>query len=250
LFTQGEGWASDVWTKLAEQAFRLERAQWRLVPGELSALVPGAQRQSLRLETIEPRAVAELLREAGPQRIDCTQLTPAERDQVVRDIDDLDLLRQLVIHADRAGRLHAIDRHTFLESEFRVEDAFANLVTILRRSQSPAVLDKQRRLVDSWTERTAIRVALEQPQPHRFAVQILNALRGLGGIGELSADLRTRLKEACWLPGTLDRAFAPEYVLHIPGMDDKIDPLAAASEGVFAGVGALVPHRADSPRSR
>lgn len=239
------GGATTAWSKLAEQALDRLGARWRLVGRALGAHVPAAQWSLLSLEAIDASSAEDLVREAGAASIACDELSPDERDQVIRDLGDLDLLRQLRIHLDRAGALRAIEARTYLEGEYRVDEQFAGLVTILCASASAAVLDRQRRLLDTWTPRTAIRVALAQPEPHRFAGQILDALRTLGGATGVADDLRASLCAARWLPGRGDTAFPPADVLHIDGLEEEIGPIAAASGGVFTDLSQLDPSIAE-----
>ena len=113
LLSSGANQLSTPWSKLTEQGLQLLHARWRLVASSLTDLVPAAQWKQLGLKQIDVPSVTSLLNEVGPEKIRCEQLTTPERDQVIRDIDDLDLLRDLVIHPDRDGNLHAINDRTF-----------------------------------------------------------------------------------------------------------------------------------------
>lgn len=247
LLTSDHATDSGVWGKLAEQALRLLGAGWRLIPPVLSELVPAVRRRSLPLVVVDAESVAQLLVEAGPERIRGDELTPQERELVVRDLGDESVLRRLAIHSDREGNLHAIGARTYLESDFRVGAPFVPLVTLVRQSERPDVLYKQRRLMDPWTGRTAIRFALEQVRPEGFAVEILDGLQSLRARNDLASDLWTMLKTTPWIPARDGGAFAPEYVLHIPGMEDEIAPLIAAGGGLLAGAWSIAPAIAQHP---
>ena len=88
----------------------------------------------------------------------------------------------------------------FLESDYPIDDAFSDLIIILRPSVSDVVLAKQRKLMDSWTRRAALRLALVQPHPHRFALQILNARLSLGTSREMSAELQNLVQRHTLAP--------------------------------------------------
>jgi hypothetical protein len=114
----------------------------------------------------------------------------------LREISDSALLRRLVIHEDRSGRLCAIEpseRPIFLESDYRFDSAYEGFVSILVRSKSDDTADKQRRLLEPWTPRAAIQVALSQPEPSHLTIRILDALSRLGGVSDLGKELRDKL---------------------------------------------------------
>ena len=244
---------SSVWRDLAHQALDILHQRWRLIPVCLSSCVAPARATQLHLQNIDVRAVSDLLRNAGPGHIDCSLLSPSDRELVMREISDNTLLQRLVIHEDRSGRLCAIEpapRPVYLESDYRFDPHYEDLVVILIRSKYDDIADKQRRLLSAWTSRAAIQVALAQPEPSHFTIQILDALSSLGGARELGKELRDKLTSTSWLSGRNREAIAPADLLHLEGLDDEIDVLTAASKGTFASLDTLVPasreHRAFS----
>lgn len=249
IYTDDHSQATDAWVKLARVALSVLEAPWRLVSSELAALIPPAQRGLLGLKALVPDIVADLIREASPERVDCYGLNESERDEIIRDypVDRDTELRQLAIHAvlgedDAPLQLTAVGPKTFLLSDFAVDPLFHPLITLIRQSSKPPALVRQRKIIPSWTGRTAITVALDQPDPWTFALAILPALGGSGVyLQDLSDVHRALLKEKPWLLRRDGTGVAPADVLEIKGMEDQIAPLVVASGGLYADRAALHP---------
>jgi hypothetical protein len=136
------------------------------------------------------------------------------------DVPDADLAA-LPIFPDQSGiRRCAADlwRET---ADWPAPPAFAGIVSLLRTPATPASRERADKLVRPWSPEAQIRVALDQPEPHCFATEILLALARAR-----SPDL-DRLRKIKWLTDRQGRAWAPEDVLDLP-----VEVLSAA-RGAF-----------------
>ncbi len=238
---------AQVWSTLTAQALaKLDGGEWRQISGLLSESISRNLWEALGLAEIGPQASEELIKEAGPANIECGGLTDSDREQVLLAFRDTEVLRGLRIHPDLTGTLRVIGEDCYFESaDFRVDPAFLSLVTVLRRSKNPKVAAVQTSPTDSsalasaWSERVAIDLALKQSQPHAFALPIIDALRRQGW-AELYQERQARLRAGRWLPGRLgDRAYRPDDVLHIKGMEGEIERIVSESGGVAASLNDL-----------
>jgi hypothetical protein len=244
---------TDAWEKLARAALQVPGQAgsgelWRFVPEDLAVLVPQALRAVLGLGEVGPVDVLALIVEAGPERVDCSMLDESERDVVLRDFpeDAEETLKQLRIHVvktsdDGTLTLTAIGPSTYLEPDgFSVDPLLVPVITIVRASTNRVVEARQRRIVDRWTGRAALTVALDQAEPWRFALPIL---RAFGDIRwqDLSGEHRHLLTVTPWLARSDGRGAAPADVLEIKGMEALIGPIVAASGEMFADRAALKP---------
>ena len=180
LVAELHGEDEEVWRKLAQAALTASNGGWRVVPTELSLLLAPEHRQQLGVEPVGPALASTLCRDVGPEFVSCDTLTEREREQLILGLDD-DLLRQLRIHADACGELHSIGEKTYLETSereggFPADDPLSKCVTLIAASSDHKVKQRQRELIAPWTAQAAIRVALDQPEPHQYAGSILRAL--------------------------------------------------------------------------
>lgn len=226
---------SDVWSKLARQA--LGDASWRFVDGVLVQHIPAARHVEFGLERIDAATVTALIRQRGPNALDCgdSWLTDADRERILREVYDRDLLRALPMHRDVTGAFGPIDEHTYVEGEFDLAPDLARAVRLLR----PLGREMEARLgLSQWTPGTAIDEALAREHPGALAHTVLDALAATSGpVGEAT---RSKLRSTAWLPLANGGGFArPEVIVHIKGLDDHIARIAAKCEGAYYDTGML-----------
>lgn len=225
---------SDVWSKLARQA--LGDASWRFVDGVLVQHIPAARHVEFGLERIDAATVTELICQRGPDALDCgdSWLTDADRERILREVYDRDLLRALPMHRDVTGAFGPIDEHTYVEGEFDLAPDLAQAVRLLR----PLGREMEARLgLSPWTPGTAIDEALAREHPGALAHTVLDALAATSGpVGEAT---RSKLRRAAWLSLANGGFARPEDVVHIRGLDDHIARIASKCEGAYYDTGML-----------
>lgn len=223
---------SSLWGKLMGRALEVQGARWRLVAAPLARLIAPASRPALGLKVIGAEATVALLREVGPERIDCTDLTEEEHDLFLRDVQDEDMLKHLACHPDvePIPHLHPITPTAYWRSDFRVHPLLSPLIILLTRSRNPDAAAKQLRLAPVWSHDAAIKVALAESEPVRLHEAILDALSRDRPANALTSALRSRP----WIPTRRESAVTPANLLHINGMEDEIARVVAQFTGEFA----------------
>ncbi|MDP2856999.1 MAG: hypothetical protein Q8P50_03370 [Bacillota bacterium] len=240
LILQDEDQSSQAWVKLAREALSLENGEWRLVPTALSRLLSEQQQTWLGVQRIDKALANELIYEAEPENVSCDALTDVESDEVLLALDD-DVLLRLPLHRD----IHDVRRSIaspaliFLEGNFPLQDPLTQRVVVIARRSHPTVALKQQQLMKhSWNAEEAIDVVLQTNQPHLYDASIVQALQLLGET-TLPDELSGRLRRTEWLVTGDGTPVAPEYVLHVPELEDEIAHIAAQHPGVVFDVGSL-----------
>ncbi|NUQ55183.1 MAG: hypothetical protein HUU14_04785 [Dehalococcoidia bacterium] len=224
----------DAWSKLARQA--LGDACWRFVDGGLVEHIPAARHAEFGLERIGASTVTALIRDHGPGALDCGDgaLSDADREKLLREVHDRDLLRALPMYRDGKHEFGPIDEHTYVEGEFAVAPDLVHAVRLLR----PLGRELEARLgLFPWTPGAAIDEALSQEHPGSLAHMILDALAATPG--PIADGTRSKLRSTSWLPLAGGAFVRPEDVVHIKGLDDHIARIASKCEGAYYDTGML-----------
>jgi hypothetical protein len=127
------------------------------------------------------------------------------------------LLRRLRIHEGPDGaRIEAFN--AFREAGWRVPAALKPLVRTVRLYPTPQARERQEQLIEAWSPREQIKVALDQPEPHRFWREILDALAQLHLVPD--GPLRSALGVTRWLVAE-EGLVAPRDVLNLSRSVDE-----------------------------
>ncbi|RME90536.1 MAG: hypothetical protein D6766_13135, partial [Verrucomicrobia bacterium] len=220
---------TDAFAKLAELALKAAGQSWRLIPYQIAGQLrlDDRQKQSLNLREIYASTVEELVKELGPENVDCVHLTPDDCDTILLQFNDVDVLCGLNIHETLDGRRVRIEGHTYVDdgSFKELPEAFNQLVIRIRKRAGYARFEKpdgSNRLVNSLNWEAVIKIALAQPQPEQWWETILTAI---GRLGTLRAELRDRVREIAWLPRAAGGAVKPADLLHLAGAETELDRL-------------------------
>jgi hypothetical protein len=226
LFEANAQGIEPVLSKLVSKALTGTRQPWRLIPAEVTRGLEWSdtQRRWLGLTPATPAKVEALLREVGPEKVDCGQLTRDECDLILQRLNDVDILRGLNIHETTDERRVRVEAHTYVNDEKfdGLPAVFNEIVVRVRPNPNYArfqTADHANRLVPELGWESVIRIALGQPNPAMHWVSILT---GIQKLNDLRAELRDDIKAVPWVPLPSERDVAPSQLLHVPGADDEI----------------------------
>ena len=210
---------------------------WRLIPKRVAdQLTLNAERELvLGLVPTSASHVEALVKEVGPERVDCAGLSREECDVFLQQFTDVDELRGLNIHETLDGRRGSIEPHSYVnDGKFTdLPEQFDDLVTLLRDRPGYARFadaDGSNRLVNKLNWEAVIEIALDQMEPSQWWGAILTAI---GHIGTLRVDLRDRVREIAWLPQSHGTPVAPSILLHVSGAEAELDRLP---DSILAGL--------------
>jgi hypothetical protein len=214
-----------VFVRLLKQALVVAGQSWRLIPSSVAAQLGLNDDREQRLNLSAPSAknVEALLKEVGPERIDCSDLSREDCALLLRQFDDVELLRALNIH-DTLGECRVrIDKQTYVDDGcFKaLPPEFDQLVTRIRPNHGYARFTAPELVSDLGWE-AVIRVALNEHQPEAYCQTILTAV---GMLGTLRAELKDVVLESPWLKMTDRTAIAPSVLLHLPGAEAELGRL-------------------------
>lgn len=240
LFVEDPTTIDSVWSKLATAALGLDGENWQVVPSCLANFIAHQHYGSLKLGDINRDSVVQFIRDKGPENISCDLLTDTERDQVVREIDDYALLRNLCIHIDVRGVLQQIGPDTFLEDSFPSDDPLTKTIELIAKNTSSQELEfRQLQLVENrlWNAEAALQVAMNATDPSEHAFSVMKGLRLLES--RIPLDLRQSLQDVKWLPAKDDVAIAPGDVVHISGLESQLAEVSNLCDGAVLSVNSL-----------
>jgi len=116
LLVTSEG--GELWARLARLALQSRADAWRVVSSHLTAKLGRYYWTHLKVKQIAVETVVGLLEECDVTTLDVHLFGRDERHEMLRCIDNLDVLKRLRIHEDVVGNVIAIDDKTFLPGEF------------------------------------------------------------------------------------------------------------------------------------
>ena len=207
--------------------------RWRVIDNVLRDRISPQYWQPLGIHTFDTDSIIQLIREAGPEHVDCCMFSTDEREQILQECDDFNVLRRLNIYYDdvNGDPVRINPEQSYWRDDFPIEDIPRENITILR--PLPEYLHwKQSRILDRFfTADNAVRVLLNEEQPHQHWEHILKALHHLNTI---PSDLRQELKDTIWLP--IDPGRSPQDVIYVKGMEDEVTRIVAQFGDSFVDV--------------
>jgi hypothetical protein len=236
LFAGTSVQSGTIWAKLLGEVLARNHTEWHVVPAQLAAAIPEQRWPLLGIRRFEPSVVIEELNKTDLEALDCSRLTVEERQTLLLEIQDLDLLRRMKIHEDLNGTLVSLTREdTYLDGPFRMHlpGELLQSLHVIRQAGEKRQAERQGQLIEKIDAATAIQIALKQQQPYRFWRLIMDALSGYRTLDTLGQGLKKRLRETPWLLTRDDRSVAPQNVVSIPELEDEVSRLVPKLGGEF-----------------
>lgn len=196
----------------------IERSQDEfLVPVSIADGLARTQRNHLRIEVLDA-ADLETLFDKNIATIEQAVPTASEREALL-EIDLTDgLLILLPVHERRDGTI-GDGRDVFRATqEWSVPEALQAVVSIVQPCRSRKARERQERLIEAWSPRSQIKVALACTDPHRFRGAILDALAKLEAPPD--EQLLEALRAKPWLLAD-EQPVRPQDVLALPPTVDE-----------------------------
>ena len=237
LFLETSG-RQQLWPKIARQVLQRRDEKWRVIDNVLRDRISRQYWQPLGIHEFDADGIAQLIWEVGPEHVDCTIFSINERQRILREMENIEVLRGLSIYDDIDGNLVRIDSEcTYWESDFPCEDIPRENIVILR--SLPECLGwRQRQLLDRFfTAEAAIHVLLGTENPHGHWTLILSAIDYFNSV---PSELKQELIDAKWLPIGAGRS--PQDVIYVKDMEDEVARIVAQFDDLFVDV-SMLPER-------
>ena len=237
LFLETSG-RQQLWPKIARQVLQKRDEKWRVIDNVLRDRISRQYWQPLGIHEFDADGIAQLIWEVGPEHVDCTIFSINERQRILKEMENIEVLRGLSIYDDIDGNLVRIDSEcTYWESDFPCEDMPRENIVILR-SLPESLGWLQRQLLDRFvTAEAAIHVLLEMENPRQHWTLILSAIDYLNSV---PSELKQELFDAKWLPIGAGRS--PQDVIYVKDMEDEVARIVAQFDDLFVDV-SMLPER-------
>jgi hypothetical protein len=127
--------AAPVLFRLLEKALAAASQPWRRIASSVAGQlkVTAQQRQQLNLVPASEVNVEALVREVGPAKVDCSDLSTEDCDFILERFNDVEVLRGLNIHETVDKRRVRIGLHTYVD-----DGTFHELPPVQRPGDTPA----------------------------------------------------------------------------------------------------------------
>ena len=227
----------ELWPRIAHQVLRTRDEEWRVIDNVLGNRIAPQFWQPLGIHEFGADGIAKLILEVGPERVDCTIFSIDERQQILREMNNIEVLRRLNIYDNVNGNPVRINpEQSYWQDDFPIEDIPKENITILRRLPKPISWKQERLLNQFLNAEAAIRIVLETENPHQHWRLILDALNCRENILAAS-ELNQKLRAVKWLP--IDAGRPPQDVIYLKDMEDEIARIVAQFGDSFVDVSML-----------
>ena len=222
---------------------RLKNEEWRVIDKVLGGRISPHFWQLLGIYEFNVDSITQLILDVGPEHLDCSIFRPYEREQILQESDDFNVLRRLNIYDDVNGNLVRINlERTYWQDDFQIEDIPRENITILRPLPN-SLSWKQELLLDRFfTAEAALHVLLGTENPHQRWEQILKALEHLNTV---PSEFRQELKDTTWLPIAEGRC--PRETICLRGMEDEVHRIVSGCDDLYVDVLMLPVEFRDHP---
>ena len=189
-----------------------------LIPNAVLNVLNPTQQLFLGVETMDGPSLGKLLN-ANTETLSRMTLD----DNIVvallnSEVPDDDLGKLPIFSTEGGSKLPAYSTWRS-SSSWRVPDALANVIQILKPIHNRKASERLERLVKIWSPIGQIETALAQPRPHEFITEILDALE------HVQEPAPHCLRDARWIPDTKGTPWTPSDVLDLPR--EILDPAQA-----------------------
>ncbi len=226
LVASVRGERSDVWGRLYHIVLEFKNARWCYVEPELTDLLNPHHQTRLWLVNADRLKTQRLLVEykADLPRLDMDSLTERERDIILEEIHETDLLKALPIHRTLSGELTHIDATTFLESNVPTCSYVRERTRIVAKHSSPELAKRQEGIIEVLSAGHVLPIVLKAENSETHWALIAEVLRSAKA-NELNASIDP-LRKTKWIPTRMGGvAVSPSQILWIPGLESDIDRL-------------------------
>jgi hypothetical protein len=222
LLDLGES-STEVWARIYSYILRQYDNEWKIIPREVAKEIASVYWNSLGLVPANGNTIQLIFQEYDATRMNFDGLSGNDRRLIIKEVSDIELLKRLRIHETTMGRLVSIDKATYLQDRFVLENSLLDTIKVLTRFNDDPVLEiKQTQLCLVLDERAAIEIACKHEKPHLHWRTIMEALEVLGSKISQDRDLLSMLRQTKWIPATNQRNVDPKDVIYIEELQDDI----------------------------
>lgn len=220
--------SDSLWLNLAQQVLSITNESWRLINSALSGSISEEKFVQLGISRLTSDAVIDLLNKLRKNSSNFTslfdriELNDNERKDILNEIgkspQNQDLWKSLPLHKTIAGILVSIQENTYLQNpelhdQFSLNQGLLGKVTLIKQNSKILHLEQEGWILQ-WNASAAMKVLLQESNPHDYAELILKVWRQSSS--DVKHEYRDRLKEAAWLKLSSGQAIAPKYILKYP----------------------------------
>lgn len=224
-----------LWGRLYRIVVDRKGLVWTCVPIEVSALLNQSHRNELGVVNADRNGTARLLVEHSDdlKNVEIDFLTDRDREQILEEIRDPTVLKNLRIHLTTRGDYTRIDGHTFLEDGVSVCSYFHTRLNIVKRYSDAQLLKRQSELIPLLSPEQVIREVMSIEKPVEHWPIIANALSNV--LVKTFSGVADLLKAGEWIPVRNGHAVSPKKVLWLQGLESVLSGLKISAELGYVG---------------
>jgi hypothetical protein len=159
------------------RAVMISRDQlWRIVDNAFESEFSPQLYRVCGIQKISLANACELFRHVDLDMVDFSMLDDVDHRHILLDITDNDLLKKLPIYQRVGGGLVNLNEFCFLQSDFRIRDSSMNqwnalvkTAVVIKKSEDPVLLAKQKSLIPELDANAAIKLSLGSDRPSDYA---------------------------------------------------------------------------------
>ena len=233
LFMETSG-RQELWSTIFHKVLRTRDEEWRVIDHVLGNRIPPQFWQPIEIHEVNADGITQLIREVGPEHVNCSIFSPDEREQILQESDDFNVLRRLNIFDDVCGNLVRINPdQSYWQDDFPIEDIPRENITILRRLPE-SISWKQGRLLNQFLNaEAAIHIVLATENPHQHWTLVLSALKPMDNV---PSELNQKLRAVKWLLIDTGIGRRPQDVIYLMGMEDDVHRIVCECGGSYVDV--------------
>lgn len=229
-----------LWSDLAHEVLEITHESWRLIDNSLSESISEEKFKKIGITRLTPNIVIELLVE----KLDYIEeifaqisLSDSDRQDILneigKNIDNKELWRLLPLHKSSENEFVNIKENTYLQNpDPKLKKLDHKLIKVLRvtliNQNNNIIHYPEEGWISQWSASAAMRILLEQLEPHNYTELILCVLESFSDVKD---EYHDKLKNTRWLRLLNGDAIAPKSILRYPSFPDYESYLIQFKEG-------------------
>jgi hypothetical protein len=224
--------SDSLWSKLAHKVLEITNESWRLIDSSLSESISEEKFEQIGITRLIPSEVIELLL----KKLDYieeifAQISSSDNEkqeiynkrqdilnEIAKNIDNKELWRLLPLHKSSENEFVNIKENTYLQNPDpklkKLEHKLLKVLKVTLINENINILHYPKEgWISQWSASAAMRILLEQPEPHNYTELILDVLQLFP---DVKNEYRDKLKNTRWLRLSGGDAIAPVNILTYP----------------------------------
>jgi hypothetical protein len=210
----------DCWSNLLFIFLKNKQKEWTILQKEQIKEFNQRIIEKLNIRFVDKNEVQKYIEDFNEYNsISCESLNLKERNEIIRDFENTEILKKIPLFKDISGKLVSISNNTFIVSaNYFIPIEIQNNITFIEENK--ILIDRQ--ICDKISPNSILDIVFNSEKPEKYWEFILETIQKVSNISE---DLRKKLRQINWIPLNNGNFGSFELFIHYDGLENIISEI-------------------------